>query len=207
VLAVATRAVAAVRPAAKPLHPDGRTSSAVLERHGSVAPDGSAAFSWLVEPGLDRAVVRTSRAAGLPQWMPDVHGLAIRVRSEGQISDILLATTGSGPLGRYVLRPVRRPDGAFYGSLLPYRSPAGPISLGALSTGDDTWTIHWTLGRGAWVPFGRLRRDEAPHDANISFDPVLHGVPGLTQYDAVVRMRSRAYLSARRSRSPDIQPR
>ena len=198
---MATRAVAAVRPAAKPLHPDGRTSAAVLERYGSVAPDGSTAVSWLLETGRDQAVVRTSRAAGFPRFLPDVHGLAIRVRGSGQISDILLATTGRGPLSRYLLRAVRRPVGAFLGSLLPYRSPGGPISLGAFADGDDSWTLFWAAGHGHWVPFARLRRDVAPHDEAIEFDPVLHGVPGLTQYDALARLRSPAYRSARRSRS------
>ncbi len=199
-LAAATRAVAAVRPAAKPLHPDGRTAAAVLERHGSSAPDGSTAVPWLLEPGRDRAVVRTSRAAGLPRYLPDIHGLAIGIRGAGQATDILLATTGRGPLGRFLLRPVRRPDGAFHGSLLPYRSPGGPIFLGAQPAGDDTWTLLWAAGRGAWVPFARLRRDDAPDDTDVSFDPTLHGVPGLTQYDALARLRSPAYRSARRSR-------
>jgi hypothetical protein len=145
--------------------------------------------------------MRTSRAAGLPPYLPDVLGLAVRVRGEGQVTDILLATTGRGPLSRFLLRPARRPDGVFHGCLLPYRSPAGPVMLGAVSAGNESWTLFWAAGRGAWVPFARLSRDVAPHDADISFDPVLHGVPGLTQYDAVVRMRSRAYRSARRSRS------
>ncbi len=198
---MATRVVAAVRPAAKPLHPDGRASAAVLERHGSTAPDGSTAVAWLLEPGRDHAVVRTSRAAGLPRYLPDVHGLAIRVRGAGHVTDILLATTGRGPLGRFLLRPTRRPESVFHGSLLPYRSPGGPISLGALADGHDSWTLFWTAGRGDWVPFGRVRREVAPHDAHVSFDPVLHGVPGLTQYAAVARLRSPAYGSARRSRS------
>jgi hypothetical protein len=201
-LAAATRAVAAVRPADKPLHPDGRTSGAVLERHGSSAPDRATAAPWLLEPGRDRAVVRTSRAVGLPHPLPDIHGLAIRVHRDDQVVDILLATTGRGSVGRYLLRPVRRADEAFYGSLLPYRSPGGPVSLGALAAGDDSWELFWTAGRGSWVPFARLRREVAPHDADISFDPVLHVVPGLTQYDALARLRSPAYRSARRSRTP-----
>lgn len=202
-LATATRAVAALRPAAKPLHPRGMTSSAVLVRHGKLAQARSSGVPWLDEAGRDAALVRTSKAVGLPGTWPDVLGLAVRIACRGRVTDLLLATTGWRPFTRFLLRPARNPDGAFYGSLLPYRSAAGPLSLGAVAMDKDSWVLLWAHGRDSWVPFGTIRRDSAITDEDISFDPVLNGVPGLPQYDAVARLRCPSYRAARRSRDWD----
>lgn len=53
VLAAATRAIAAVRPAPKPLHPVGEVRTGRLKRYGVVAGSG---LPWLDEPGEDRVL-------------------------------------------------------------------------------------------------------------------------------------------------------
>src|SRR4051812_33787953 len=75
-LATATRSVAALRPAAKPLPPRGRVVAGRLYRYGSARSSG---VPWLDEAGQDDVVARRSRALGLPGSLPDVHGLAVRV--------------------------------------------------------------------------------------------------------------------------------
>ena len=196
----AARVVAAVRPTAKPLHPRGTTWAATLVRNGAAT-----GVQWLDEPGTVSALVRQSRAAGLPAGWPDVHGLALRVEiGEESFADVLLASTGSGPVSRFLLRPGRHPAALFLGSLLPYRTSVGPVLLGALPREDASWDLVCAVGRGHWVPFARLTVDRRlPAAALVSFDPVLHRLPGLEQYDEWARVRLPAYRAARRSRGSD----
>ena len=150
-------------------------------------------------------MIRLSRAAGLPAPWPDVHGLAVRVLGEdGGIADILLATTGAGPVARFVLHVGRRPERMFFGSLLPYRTSAGPVSLGALRRDDASWNLMWAVGRAPWTPFARLVLWERTPAEDISFDPVLNRPSGLEQYDVLARLRLPAYRTARRTRGDSI---
>ena len=202
-LGAATRGVAAARRTPKPLHPRGTVSSASISRHGGA----STGVAWLDTSGTDRGLVRRSRAVGLPEGWPDVHGLALRVElADGGIADLLLASTGGGPTGRFVLHAGRRPETLFFGSLLPYRSPTGPVLLGALPRDEESWDLLWAPGRGPWKPFGQLRLRSVLPDAEVSFDPVLHRVEGLEQYETVARLRLPAYRTARRSRSDSVGP-
>ena len=92
-LSATIRTMAALRPAAKPLHPEGVIVTGALERRGSAVSSGSA---WLDEPGRDEVVVRVSRAIGLPDAVPDIHGLAVRVPTPAGVGDLLFASTGWG---------------------------------------------------------------------------------------------------------------
>lgn len=197
-LAAATRTLALLRPADKPLHPDGVVLVGRLDRQGSTTPTGVA---WLDEPGHDEVVVRLSRAVGLPRSLPDIHGLAVRVPSAQGPGDLLLASTGWGRLGRFVLTFGRRPSSRPLTSLLPYRTDAGAVLIGARSVGNGTYELAWAPYDGDWVVFATLvvtEREAA--DQEVSFDAVLNQIPGLTQYPTVVRLREPAYGRARRSR-------
>jgi hypothetical protein len=202
-LGAATSAVAAARPAARPLHPRGTVETGVLARTG--AGDGPASGSaWLDRPGRDEVLVRSSRAVGLPPPFPDIFGLAIRVSlPDGGYGDLLLATTGLGRLTRFTLTAARSPGGRPLTTLLPYRTPTGPVLLAATHRDEDTVDLAWAHGTGTWHRFAqlRLRRDPAgDRDALVSFDPVRHELPGLVAYDWVRRLREPAYRTARRSR-------
>jgi hypothetical protein len=200
-LAGAARLVAAARTAPKPLHPHGEVWSGVLVRRGGA----ETGITWLDQPGTDRAIVRQSRALGLPAAWPDVHGLAIRAeQDDGGIVDVLLATTGWGTRSRFVLQAGRDDRSMFFGSLLPYRSRLGPVSLGALRGHERSWNLVWSAGRGPWRPFARLVLEEQMPGQDLSFDPVLNAPPGLAQYDALARLRLPAYRSARRTRGSSV---
>ena len=187
----------ALRPAAKPLHPRGPVLTGTVVRHGGL----HLGAAWLDDAGTHDALVRFSPAAGLPRGFPDVQGLAMRVTLSGDtFGDLLLASTGSGLLGRFLLKPVRRPDGTFHGSLLPYRTPSGPVVLGARPRPDGYWDLLAALGTGDWSTYGEFSIGPPSSGPNVSFDPVLHPLPGLEQYDAVRRLRLPAYRAARRSR-------
>lgn len=197
-LAAATRTLAALRPARKPLHPDGDVLPGRLVRGGSDRPTG---VPWLDEPGEDEVDVRLSRAIGLPRVLPDVHGLALRVYGEAGAADLLFATTGTGRLSRFVLTASRHPQGRPLTTLLPYATRTGPLLLGAEGIGATTYVLSWARPAGEWHAFGVLRLTGArTDDPALSFDPVLRQLPGLRQYDAVARLREPAYVRARRAR-------
>jgi hypothetical protein len=196
-LAGATELVAAVRAAEKPLHPEGQLLRGRLLRYGTDDPSG---VPWLDERGEDEVLVRTSRAVGTPRPLPDIHGLAIRVPGPtGGFADLLLATTAWNRIGRHFLVPTFS-VGPTLTTLLPYRTTAGPVVIGARHVGT-AYYLYWArLGR-PWRELGELYPDASGvADATVSFDPVRHSPPGMTQYPWIVRLRERSYATARAHR-------
>lgn len=179
----------------EPLHPDGELRVATVTRMGGSVPAG---VPWLDEPGTDEALVRVSRAIGVPAALPDIHGLAVRVAPGGHPADLLLASTGSGPLTRFVLLASRSATRLPLTSLLPYRTDRGPILLAATADSARSFELSWARPLDAWVPFGRLDLG-APviTEEPVSFDPVLHALPGLGLYGWVRRLREPSYRTAR----------
>jgi hypothetical protein len=95
--------------------------------HGRICQIGRTGVAWLDEAGTNHVALRLSRSLGLPAPRPDILGLALRIPTQpGQFGDLLLATTGTGHVGRYVLLPTRRHSLRAYTSLFPYRTLAGP---------------------------------------------------------------------------------
>jgi hypothetical protein len=184
----------------KALHPRGAVVSGLVHRHGGAATG----VAWLDQPGTDDVIVRLSRSLGLPPPCPDVLGLAMRIPVGHGYGDVLLATTGSGKLGRYLLRPARRAETATHSSLFPFRTPSGPLLLAAFPATDRSG--HFELAHSGltsdWTRFGTLNLlPPAEHaDAQVSFDPVVNTVPGLGSYPWARRLRQYAYAAARRAR-------
>lgn len=198
VLATATRSLAAIRPAAKPLHPEGELLSGRLYRCGAQPTTGVA---WLDETGDDDVVVRLSRAIGLPGALPDIHGLALRVPVGDAYGDVLFASTGWGRLSRFVLTASRSPRDRPMTTLLPYKSPAGPLLLGLCATGAHTYELACALYDDDWRPFADLRLSTpVDTDEDVSFDPVRNQLPDLEQYATVEKLREPSYSRARSSR-------
>lgn len=192
--------VAALR-RGKPLHPKGQVVRATLTRTGAARRRH---VPWLDEPGTDEAVVRFSRAVGLPDGWPDVLGLAVRFAGDGQDHDLLLATTGTSRLGRFVLVPRHDPAAATYTSLLPYSTPGGPVLLAAVPAGTAGDAPRFALEvadpEGPWERFGVLTLAQDPataEDAALDLDPVLHPLPGLPPSRLHAAVRSPAYRAAR----------
>ena len=204
----------------KPMHPRGAVFSAVLQRHGN-GGGNPVGVQWLDDPAAEAAVVRLSRGAGLPAPLPDVLGLAIRLRSDrGTPIDLLLSTTGRGPLTRLLPAP-RRDTAAVYSSIMGYRSDAGTLRIAALPEADGvpsepeplaeevarvglSFTLAVARGRGPWVPFGRLAlgRPVEPLDPGVRFDAVLNHPPGLSPDGPIARFRAPAYARARAAHGP-----
>ena len=195
--------ISTLRPAEKPLHPRGSVSGATLVRRGDGPRSG---VPWLDEPGVDVVTVRRSRSAGLPPGWPDVRGLAIRVEPlAGHPADLLFATTGLGRITRFLLTPAWSGHPRPMTTLLPYRSPIGPLLLGIHESASGRFRLLWARGVGPWTQWGDLElHDRQAPDQPVWFDPVRHQLPGLPVYDWVRRLREPAYLAARRHRSDAV---
>lgn len=202
-LAAATWVLAKARPSVKPLHPTGDVMMGRLTRTGGIPKSG---VPWLDAAAADDVLVRLSRAIGLPSGLPDIHGLAIRVPADDQPADLLLASTGTGRLTRFVLALSRDPQTHALTTLLPYRTSDGPVFLGArAATGGPgtpavglSFDLFWSRGVAEWVPFARLEvSSTSGADPAISFDPVVNPLPGLELYPWAQRLRAPAYRAAR----------
>jgi hypothetical protein len=198
---------------AKPMHPDGVLFSAVLDRRGL-----GAGIDWLDETGADDVLVRLSRGAGLPSPFPDLLGFALRLPGAPPV-DLLLSSAGRSRWARRV-PALRRDAGTPYGSLMAYRSPAGPVWLVAVPHGGflpsdsagltvagpgRVVTLSAAVGGGPWRPFGTvtLGAPAAPPDPPLHFDAVLHAPPGLRADGPMARFRRPAYAAARRAQGAD----
>lgn len=176
---------------ARPLHPRGVTRAGTWTVEAT-APTPTGA-PCLDRPGAVRCVVRHSRAVGLPSRWPDIEGMAVRLEGEDG-GDLLVAGTGDGRLARHLLVP-RWADGTC-STLVPLRTPSGPVLVRLRPAGADRWEVAWSRPGGDWHPVGTLALEEdsvaAPH-----FDPAQHPPRGLEHYPAVARLRRPAYARAR----------
>jgi hypothetical protein len=152
----------------------------------------------LAEPGTHEAIVRCSRGAGLPESLPDILGLAVRLpdlHGPGAHQDFLLASSGEGLPLHLLLLPA--PGGFFgqsYSSVLPYwvggvlrmvgavpvrpPAPADGTDLEQLdeAASDHQARFHLAVAGlgGRWQQFGTLslleRLGEADTEA-LRFNP------------------------------------
>jgi len=194
-------ATARIRPTRKPLHPRGELHTATIETSGLAESIG---VPWIDEPGTSTGLVRVSRAMGLPDSLPDVYGLSLRLPLAGDAhADILFATTGLGRVSRFVLFAAQHPGQQAYTTLLPYRTASGPVTLAAVPVGSDGRAFDLACARvnGPWRSFARMTLTQSASDETPSFAPVLNQLPGLDYYPWVADLREGAYRAARRSRS------
>lgn len=137
---------------ARTFHPRGEVFTGTWEPATPAGPlTGSPLFAQ-----DHRVLLRLSRGIGLPDALPDILGWAVKVldaHGPGHDQDLLLASTGSGRLGRHLLRPARDLAAVTYSSLLPYEvadagrcpvvaravpgaGPAPAAELGALNAAE-----------------------------------------------------------------------
>lgn len=196
----------------RPIHPRGVVLTGVFRRLPGRRPTG---VSWIDEGGTDPepVVARTSRSIGLPAPLPDIVGLAVRFRGERGPADLELASTGFAGASRFVLVPHRSPSRARLGTLIPYRTPSGPLLVAARTMAPDDlpalpaelaarlerepWRLRLYVARprGRWRPFGELelRRTEGPVDELVRFDAMRHLLPGVAGYRWIRAVRDPSY--------------
>lgn len=201
----------------KPMHPRGVVVTGVLERTGGVRTG----IGWLDRPARDEVTVRLSRGAGLPPPWPDLLGLALRVPDPAGPVDLLLSSTGRGPLTR--LLPAFRSDaGRPFSSIMGYRSPAGTLRFAAWTTDVGRpvpadpeplraalrerrveYALAVARGLGPWRRFATLTLGEPPAepDPDLRFDAVRHPPPQLCADGPMARFRAPAYARAQQERA------
>ena len=215
----------------KPLHPRGVVVRARVERTGTTAPLGAAWLDETATvEGVARFSRSAGLPDGWPDVWGLAMRLDLADGSGG-VADLLLSTAWAGPIGRHALA-LRRGPRAPFSAVLPYRTSSGlSVLLGAL--GDATsrpseraalaaaltreplcLTLAVASGSGPWRPYGTVvlggsalgsgdGLDDTGEDVEVSFDPVLHPLPGLRLPEPLAAIRARAYAGARRGRHAD----
>lgn len=209
VLRVAFVALQRVR-SPRPIHRRGVTFSGHLVWG---TPRTTAGIKWIDDPpgaGRARVTARFSRSLGLPDQLPDVLGLAIRVETPAGHADIELASTGSAFPLRFALLPRWRPSRGVFTTLLPYRGEKGPVLLRARPLGPalptdlpgidgvlsaDAWRLALSHARpgGRWHPFALLTLRTAGDLDQVRFDAGRHMLPGASAYPWVKAVRQPSY--------------
>ncbi|MEU0404094.1 hypothetical protein ABZ318_28470 [Streptomyces sp. NPDC006197] len=208
------------------LHPDGLVLSGVLD----VLPPGDrpSGVAWLDRGGRYDVTVRWSRAAGLPARLPDGLGLALRIKDAGgpdRPLDLLLTSSGSGPLTRHL--PVPRTDalGGPYSTLTSYRFPdrdrvvaafpdepgrglpARPSALArALGRQPARFRLCAAARGEAWRQFATLsvHNTDPEHVSGPSaFDPYAACLPDLAPTSRLRSLREAAYAGSRQGRGTE----
>ncbi|WP_255305843.1 phosphodiesterase [Streptomyces sp. Wb2n-11] len=204
------------------LHPHGVTGAATLEVHANEQWWGE---PWLDRPGRYPALVRWSRAAGLPGRLPDGLGLAVRVvdaGGPGRPLDLLFTTSGGGRWMRHVPLPRRHALAGPYSTLLAYQVGDRPRVLAAAPSADApavrsdldalrTALRHTPLSfelcaagpREPWRRFATLTTHSTqgtPPEAVPAYDPYLNHLPRLHPTPRLSGLREAAYRGSRTGR-------
>jgi hypothetical protein len=138
----------------KIFHPAGVVHEATV----TIAGDGPAGF--LGERGEHRAIVRFSRAIGLPQQLPDILGMAIRlpdVHGPGRHQDLLLVTSSDAPVLHHALVPAGGFRERPYSTVLPYKAGGERFLIGARPAGEDRFELAVAPLLGRFRAIGEVR--------------------------------------------------
>ncbi len=126
-------------------------------------------LALLDESATYDVLVRRSRALGLPAWLPDVTGLAIRIPDAGGASrhqDLLLDTSGRSLLGRRIPTLHRSGGEHHYSSLLAWRAGGSNLLLGARDIGPARLALFLARPTKRWQPWATLELlDRMPQQA------------------------------------------
>ena len=202
----------------RPLHPLGAAFDATLDvPAGAPLPEAE----LFAAPGSHRVVVRFSRGFGLPDPLPEILSMAIKVPDaygRGSDQDFLLTATGQRPVLRHVFAVGRSHLDRFYSTVLPFRAGertvvfgAAPVSAGfgrtdgdldelltAARAGTLCFDLKVATPRGPWRTIGRLDVGRALSEAReerLAFNSDTTG-GGIEPVGWVNRVRGAAYTAA-----------
>ncbi|MFU8947808.1 hypothetical protein ACLRGF_13880 [Mycetocola zhadangensis] len=201
----------------RPIHPHGIALTGTLRWLTDRAPSG---IDIIDHPHTSTLplTARVSRSVGVPSPLPDVIGLAVRFDTTTGPADVLLASTGFGVPSRFWLAAHRSPSRARLTTLMPLKTPHGPLlvaartlepdnlpsDLGELATSLEhtSWRLklYHASPRGHWHPFAviELWREPGAVDTATRYDPVRHPLSGTSTYAWERRLREPSYLRVQR---------
>ena len=195
-----------------------------VERSAALAPDAA-----VLQAGAHHeCLVRFSRGAGLPEGLPEVFGVAVRLvdaSGPGRHQDLLINASADHPVLHHVFLPALRWYSNSYSTCLPYRAGAGLFLVGLLPpatrgpgptsaamrarvAGGVAFGIAVAPALGRWERIGTLAlRDPLPPEAgDADFDPWNTG-GGLVPATWLNRLRREAYKQSRLGRGAPALPR
>lgn len=194
----AFRALSRLR-GARIFHPSGTGYDATL-----TVTSGWEGVPALARGSEHRAIVRLSRAVGLPEPLPDALGIGLRlpdVYGAGRHQDFLLVTSSRGPVLQHLLLPGVH-SGQPYSSLLLYRIGGDIRLVGALPDGERAFKLAVAPLRGGWQPIGDLRLGRklpGEYSDQLAFNPWNAG-EGITPVGPLMGLRRAAYRGSQRGR-------
>lgn len=212
-------ALAAAR-GSRPFHPQGLVARGTWRIDRDLEPAAGAA---VLRAGTEHdALIRLSRGVGLPGSIPDIYGIAVRIRDvggPGREQDLLFNTTIDAPVLHHLLVPARSWFGASYTTSLPYRAAGlapqflvglvppkegtGP-SVGALRgrliVEPVTFSVAVAPLNGRWRRIGALTVEEEVPGADPAFTPD-NDDGGLVPAGLLHRWRRAAYRESQRARA------
>lgn len=174
------------------LHPRGVVQHCTLQVPGG-AGSGCA---LLDEPGTHSGVVRFSRSAGLPAWLPDVGGVAVRLPglgTERHPLDLLFSTAW-----RWVFVPSALSRTC--SSLVTFRTGTGRALLLGARPAADGFDMLVATPAGPWRTWGRLVVGERAEDQDLRCDPA-RGADDLEPSAYLRRLRAWSYAASQRGRN------
>lgn len=206
----------------RPLHPLGAGFEATFTALATpAAPD----VPLLREPGARRAYVRFSRGFGLPDPLPEILSLAVKVvdvDGRGGDQDVLLTATGERPLLRHAFAVGRSHLRRTYSSVFLFDISGRRMLLGAVPGAGAPAPDRGDLGElealaaagalwldlrvatplGPWQPVARIdvgRRLDADEERDLRFNTD-HAAGGIRPVGAINAVRGAAYAAANESR-------
>jgi hypothetical protein len=207
---------------ARIFHPEGSGYRAEVTMTPAGRPTGA---PLLDQHGSFDAVVRFSRGAGLPDPVPDVLGLAVKLLDAygpGRDQDLLLISSAVAPIGRNLLLPATGFLGRPFSSVLPYLVGrrirlfgAWPATAAVHDGGTALAEVHVAAARGAlrfdltiagelggWRRIGQLKVGEPlsdPESDALRFNP-WHTGPGIMPLGVLQALRRFAYTGSQSQR-------
>ena len=204
----------------RPLHPAGVAFEATLSVEGAPWP-GAALFE---RPGTYAARVRFSRGFGLPEPLPEILSLAVKVRDAygpGSDQDVLVTASGERPGLRHTFAWGRSDLAHRYSSVIPFTMAGQTVVLGAVpraqpvagigdlaelvaraEQGALALDLQAATLRGPWTTLGRLavgRRLDEAEERGLTFNSDTTG-GGIAAPGWINGLRGAAYDASARVR-------
>lgn len=204
----------------RPLHPDGVAFAATLTVSEATEPT----LELFARAAEYDAAVRFSRGFGLPEPLPEVLSLAVKVRDAygpGADQDFLLTASGERPLLRHTFAWGRSHLTQTYSSVIPFSAAGRSVLFGAVTRsapmdeerdlpeliqraghGGLALDLRMATLRGPWRALARVdvgRRLEPGEEQALSFNSDTTG-GGITASGLLNRIRGAAYDASVRAR-------